>query len=152
MRSITILVGVAGDDEARVDNYAEILEKLERDEEMDVLLAHVYSEDDLDRIQEMYDVDAREPHHLDTAAEHNTAVQELATLLDERDIDYEVRGEIGDPSDELVDLARDVDSDFVLIGGKKRSATGKALFGSTAQSILMSAPCAVIFSGPAAEW
>ena len=152
MSSTTVLVGIAGDDEARVERYAETLETLARNGGVNVVLTHIYAESDLERIEEMYDIDSREPHHLSAAAERNTAVRKASALLDERDVDYDVRGSVGDPSAQLVEVAREVGADFVLIGGRKRSATGKALFGSTAQSVLMNAPCPVIFAGPATEW
>lgn len=151
MSSMTVLVGIVGEDKPRITQFAKILEKLDQNGETDVLLTHIYSQDDLDQIEEMYDVDVREPHHLSAAAEHNTAINELAELLDERNIDNDVRGGLGEPGAELINIATELRPDFLLIGGRKRTATGKALFGSTAQRVLMNAPCAVIFAGPAAE-
>jgi nucleotide-binding universal stress UspA family protein len=147
MSSVTVLVAVAGDDESRVEKYVETIETLGGENELAVNILHVYSEDDTERIEEMYDIDSREKHQLGNAAKHNTAVHTLIEELHERDIDFTTYGAIGDAGTEVVEMARELDVDFVLIGGRKRSPTGKALFGSTAQDILLNASMPVISCG-----
>lgn len=53
--------------------------------------------------------------------------------------EYEAVGRIGDPAEEIVAYANDVDADYVVVGGRSRSPVGKALFGSTAQGVLLDA-------------
>ena len=48
-------------------------------------------------------------------------------------------GHIGDPADSILAVADARDARFVVVGGKKRSPTGKALFGSVTQSVLLNA-------------
>jgi nucleotide-binding universal stress UspA family protein len=60
-------------------------------------------------------------------------------------VDYEIRGAVGDYSEQVVSVAEALEADLVLVGGRKRSPTGKAVFGSVAQEILLSAPCPVTF-------
>jgi nucleotide-binding universal stress UspA family protein len=46
--------------------------------------------------------------------------------------------------EDLVQLAEDKDVDEIVIGIKRRSKVGKLLFGSTAQYIILHAPCPVL--------
>ncbi len=148
MSSVTILVAVAGDDESRVERYVETIETLTGVNDIAVNIIHVYSENDTERLEKMYDVESREKHQLGTATEHNTAVRKLIDDLRDRDIAVTTYGAIGDAGTEVVKLARELAVDFILIGGRKRSPTGKALFGSTAQDILLTASVPVISCGP----
>ena len=49
----------------------------------------------------------------------------------------------GSPSGEIIDYLDDHDIDQVVVGGRRRSPAGKAIFGSTAQKVTLSAPCPV---------
>ncbi|MFB6120119.1 MAG: universal stress protein [Halobacteriaceae archaeon] len=73
-------------------------------------------------------------------------VQDVMATLDAEGIPYEVRGAVGDPGTEVVRIAREVDAERIVVGGRRRTPAGKATFGSTAQAILLSAPCPVTVS------
>ena len=47
-------------------------------------------------------------------------------------------------ADSLVSTARDIDADLVVIGLRRRSPVGKLITGSSAQAILLDAPCPVV--------
>jgi nucleotide-binding universal stress UspA family protein len=69
--------------------------------------------------------------------------------LDELDVPHAVRQMIGpDVADELLDAAREVDAEAIVIGIRRRSAVGKMLMGSVAQRVLLEAPCPVIAVKP----
>lgn len=53
-----------------------------------------------------------------------------------------------DAADELVQTARDEHADLIVIGIRRRTATGKLILGSQAQRILLDAPCPVLAVKP----
>lgn len=145
MSGNTVLVAVGQSDEDRVAEMIETVSKLARDRDDRVIVAHVYADEDADRIEEMLDVDVDDPDQLAVAARHNTAVRRIADALAEVGVDPEFESGFGDVGTVLVDVADEVDADFLVAGGRKRSPAGKAIFGSTAQEVLLSAPCPVVF-------
>ena len=49
-----------------------------------------------------------------------------------------------DPGENLVQFVRDNQVDVVFVGVKKRTKVGKFVFGSTAQYVILEAPCPVM--------
>jgi nucleotide-binding universal stress UspA family protein len=84
------------------------------------------------------------PEPSEVAARH-VETRTIAQALDAADVDYEIRGAVGDRGDAIVALAEDVGADRVVIGGRRRTPAGKAVFGSTAQKVMLSGPCPVSF-------
>jgi len=56
----------------------------------------------------------------------------------------ETRGRVGNVADEILAEADSLDPQYLVIGGRRRSPTGKALFGDRAQKILLNADCPVV--------
>lgn len=56
----------------------------------------------------------------------------------------EARGRVGDVAGEILAEAERVDPRYLVIGGRRRSPAGKAIFGNTAQKILLNAHCPVV--------
>ena len=77
---------------------------------------------------------------------YDDQAEELTNRLAATGVPFVLRRELesGDPADALLDVANDVRPDFIVIGLRRRSATGKLIFGSSAQRILMDAPCPVL--------
>lgn len=46
-------------------------------------------------------------------------------------------GRIGAPADEILATADSIDPRYLVIGGRKRTPTGKAIFGSVTQSVIL---------------
>ncbi|EWT05181.1 universal stress protein UspA [Intrasporangium chromatireducens Q5-1] len=85
---------------------------------------------------------------------HRAPSQDLDRLerdLAESGIEHEVRRiEHGtDPAVALLELAEEVDARLLVIGLRHRTPVGKLLLGSTAQRILLDAPCPVLAVKPA---
>ena len=77
---------------------------------------------------------------------YDDQAEELEARLAGSGVPYVLRRELGtgDAADALIDVANEILPSFIVIGLRRRTATGKLIFGSNAQRILMDAPCPVI--------
>jgi nucleotide-binding universal stress UspA family protein len=66
------------------------------------------------------------------------AVDLARELLDGAGITYDLERRHGDPADEIIEYVDDIEADLVVIAPRKRSAVGKAMFGSVAQDVILS--------------
>ncbi|UHH24021.1 universal stress protein [Halobacterium noricense] len=64
--------------------------------------------------------------------------------IEDADVDGTAVGLVGKPADEIVKYATKHDASYLVVGGRKRSAVGKAIFGSVTQSILLDAESPVV--------
>ena len=108
-----------------------------------VVLARAYEEDEYDERVEKLEFESQPT--TDEVARRSEQVRNAARALQDAGIDYEIRGVVGEEGYPFVDLAKTLEPDFLHIQGKGRTPTGKALFGSTAQTILLTAPCPVTY-------
>ncbi|MFC6724399.1 universal stress protein, partial [Halobium palmae] len=58
------------------------------------------------------------------------------------DVSYDVVAAVGDESDRIFEVAAERDCDHLFLSGRRRSPTGKALFGDRTQRALLN------FDGP----
>ncbi|MCW2810468.1 MAG: UspA domain protein [Friedmanniella sp.] len=66
--------------------------------------------------------------------------------LEEAGVDFTIRQEVRghEASEEVLEVAREVEASLIVIGIRRRTAVGKMLMGSNAHRILMNAPCPVL--------
>ncbi|MDY6776278.1 MAG: universal stress protein [Halobacteria archaeon] len=74
-------------------------------------------------------------------------VRDAIEHLEDHGIETEVLESSGDPSTEILDTAEEEDVDMICLGGRKRSATGKVLFGSVTQSVILNTDRPVMVTG-----
>ena len=142
----TVLLAVGTEDEKRTEQIAREAIAVAEPTGAEVVLTHVFADEEFDGIRTNLGVDpASEGSTPDAVAERHTTTRALAEALDDADVSYSIRGAVGDHADEVVKAASAVGADRVVVGGRRRSPTGKAVFGSVAQEVILSAPCPVTF-------
>jgi len=142
----TVLLAVGTEDEKRTEQIAREAIAVAEPTGAEVVLTHVFADGEFDGIRTKLGVDpASEGSTPDAVAERHTTTRAVAEALDDAGVAYSVRGAVGDHADEVVDAASAVGADRVVVGGRRRSPTGKAVFGSVAQAVILSAPCPVTF-------
>jgi len=144
----TILLAVGESDEDRLDRLAETAADIAGPAGATVALAHVFTRSEYDRARKNLDFDSDSEATPDAIAGRYVTVRNLRDAMEDADVEYSEHGHLvdGDEIGEgIVELAEEVEADLVVIGGRKRSPAGKAVFGSTAQEVLLNAPCPVTF-------
>jgi nucleotide-binding universal stress UspA family protein len=142
----TILLAVGSEDEKRTERLATEATSVAKPTGATVVLAHVFDDDEFDEVRSNLGVDAgSEGSTPDAVAERHTTTRAISKALSAAGVDHSVRGAVGDHAGEIVALAEAIDADRVVVGGRHRSPTGKAVFGSVAQEVILSAPCPVTF-------
>ena len=75
------------------------------------------------------------------------SVRAAQDVLEAAGLDVEISEASGDPADVILDVAAEVGADLLVVGGRKRSPAGKALFGSVTQSVILNAERPVMVAG-----
>ncbi len=140
----TVLLALGSQDEHRipelVDTAASIVDPDGR-----IVLLHVFDRDQYDTIEAQLHVGKDSEVTPDDISKRSRLVGEVTERLDEAGVGYAVRGALGDVSDAILRRSRSESADLIVVGGRNRSATGKALFGSTAQKVLLESEVPVTF-------
>jgi nucleotide-binding universal stress UspA family protein len=75
------------------------------------------------------------------------AIRKAMDRLEPLAVDVKPVETSGEPSVQILDRAEELDVDQICIGGRKRSPTGKALFGSVSQDVILSTGTPVLVCG-----
>jgi nucleotide-binding universal stress UspA family protein len=72
------------------------------------------------------------------------AVRRFVDLVEEAGFEVELEEAGDDPAPAITALADEVDADLIVLGGRKRTPTGKVLFGSITQAVILETSRAVL--------
>lgn len=146
---LVVVLGVGPADEGRIGALTDAVTDLAGGGDVTVHVVHVLSADELDEPPEHLSHDVAASPDPDGQATLREPVGEVVDRLRraERDgLTVEVVGEVADdPGPVLLGVAERVGADRVVVGGRKRTPAGKAIFGSTSQYVLLNAPCPVTY-------
>lgn len=113
----------------------------------DLVVLHVRTEDDYEEdrraIEDVPDIESAS-YDVDQATEGagQVAADLASEALTDVDVEYEAVGAIGEEADRILGTAEEYDCDHVFLAGRRRSPTGKAIFGDTGQHVILN------FAGP----
>lgn len=116
----TVLLSV-DDDETRGEKQAQFVCDLFDAERIRVIVHHNFAVDDTE-----------------TTLQDLESVRVAESILEEADVEVELHETTGKSSVSIVDTAERFDVDTLCLYARRRSPTGKILFGSTAQDVILS--------------
>lgn len=123
----------ANPDRARATAEA-VIELPNSPEDMEVVILNVF--EDFDVTDESAQVDSTQFYD---ESDYPESVQIATEILESEGISVTNRREHGDPASMITAVADEIDAAIIAMSGRKRTPTGKALFGSVLQSVLLSA-------------
>ncbi|WP_222917100.1 universal stress protein [Natrinema sp. SYSU A 869] len=142
----TVLLAVGPMDSVRAPELAETALEIAEPLGATVVIGHAFTEEEYEDIYDDLGFDARvDDVDPDEVAAQRAPVPELADRFEEANIEYEIKGALGEVSTKVVDMAIDVDADRMIVGGRRRSPAEKAVLGSVSQEIILQAPCPVTY-------
>lgn len=142
----SVLLPIGPGDRIHIDRLFDVTEAVASPTGATVYLVRVFTHDEYNELMGQNDADpTTEDIGLDKLAGCQKDVQTPVSRLEELQIDHEIRGVVGYPDKKIVETANDLDVDMLFIGGQRRSPAGKAVFGDSAQQILLNATCPVTY-------
>jgi len=104
-------------------------------------IVHVIPQDEADsHLRELRQFDQFSDFSIDQEKQSAAQIAERvvqATIDEDSSVLVSGVGRVGDPAETILEVADDRDPRYLVIGGSRRSPTGKAIFGSTTQSVLL---------------
>ncbi|MFQ3283685.1 universal stress protein, partial [Natronomonas sp.] len=141
----TLLVAIGPNDDARTDELTEAVMDVADPTDASVVLLHVFSEAAYRTGIEEAGFDLEDPPSPGELASRLEGVDTVAAALETADLGCDIVGEVGDKRETILRVAAETDADLLCASGRKRSPTGKAVFGSTVHKLMTDSPCPVLF-------
>lgn len=137
-------VVAAVDDSKRSDVVLEGASELSKALDRSLHVVHVLTNEAFIQLHQTSVEDYDDPLGM---SEIKRAATEIAQeKIDALDIDGNAVGLVGTPGKRIIEYSNDKDAAYVVVSGRKRSAVGKTLFGSTTQSILLNSSRPILAS------
>jgi nucleotide-binding universal stress UspA family protein len=122
--------------EDRAANQQQFLRELPSDpDDVTIVLTHILEGAEREAPESM-----RRPDRVQT-------VRDVRDALEGDGYTVEVAEASMPPAQGILELADEVDANLIAMGGRKRSPTGKALFGSVTQSVILDSDVPVVVTG-----
>lgn len=99
-------------------------------EEFEVIIVHVAREIQSDEGGQI---------RIEDYSELPESVLKAISTLEAEGIDAHVKERSGDPDEEILRAAREANADHIVLGGRRRTPVGKAVFGSVVQDVIRNA-------------
>jgi len=128
---MAIVAAVKGNDAP--DRVVEVANDLATAHDEELLVLHVIAEEVFEQRSESTDDYFREDAVHDAKQVANRVVRETLGTTDEATM----LGRIGSPATSLLEVMESREPSYVVIGSRKRTPVGKALLGSTTQSVML---------------
>lgn len=137
---MTILAAVDGDE--RPDRVVTTGEELAEAYDDKLVVINVLPQDEF---EERDDVHRSERYTVeDGQNDAEATARSVVKASTDRPGRIRTRGLVGNVVEELLGETSRLDANYLVIGGRKRTAVGKALFGSTTQSVLLNSDVPVV--------
>lgn len=133
-----VLLAVS-DDAEQASEQARFVATMPGTAGIDVHVTHAYDD--------AGDAAERDSHGQSLPPAESDGVQAAKERLADAGLAVETHETYQPVSEGIVDLATDIDADLVVVGGRRRSPVGKALFGSVTQSVILDSPVPVAVVG-----
>lgn len=79
------------------------------------------------------------------------SVRHATNYLEDAGVEVEVIDESGDTAEFIIREAESREADAIVLGGRKRSPAGKAIFGSVTQSVMLNTSIPVVVTGAGSD-
>lgn len=143
--AMTILVSIDGTEQAT--EIVSLAHELATKYDVPLAVLHVIPEEDYEAHKETLEGISNFSEftlNQEVASAKRFAQEVAERAVQDTAVEVEARGRVGDMADETLAEATQTDPEYLVIGGRRRSPTGKAVFGDSTQKIILKSDCPVV--------